>query len=88
MAVLGEHNVGDEVTVAAEALEGIPVVGIVMVQLPHDQSLVSGRRENSVGELAVGGDLGDPVRVSNQGSLQNQLFRLTHSHFGKVFTSV
>lgn len=81
VAVLGQDNVGDEVTVATQALQGVSVIGFIVIQLPHDEGFVAGRRQNGIGELTVGGDLSDPVRVTDQGSLENQLFRLTHSHF-------
>lgn len=88
VTVLRENNVGDEVAVTAQTLHWVSVAGVIVVELPQDQGLVSGRRKDGVGKLPVGGDLSHPVGVTNQGSLENQLFGLTHSHFGGVCVGV
>lgn len=40
VAIAGQHDVGDEVRVPVQSLAGDSVVGVVLVQLPNDQSLV------------------------------------------------
>ena len=51
-------------SVAGEPLLGAAVLAVVAGQLPDDQGLVTGRRQDHVGVLGVGGDLGHPPIVA------------------------
>ena len=57
VAVGGEHHVGDEVAVPVQPLLRDAVLGLIPGELPDDERLVPGGREDHLGELGVGGDL-------------------------------
>ena len=76
VSIRGEDDVGDEVAVTVEPLLGHTVVLLISGQLPDDQGLVAGGRQDHVRVFRVGGDLGDPAIVSFEGTAQRQ--RLSH----------
>lgn len=80
MPVGGEDDVGDEVPVSVQPLLRDPVAHLVPGQLPDDERLVPGGRQDHVGVLWVGGDLGDPSVVAHEGPTKLQ--RLSHDAGG------
>lgn len=82
-AIGGDDNVGDEVGVSAKGTTGESVFVVLnvggggggsVVQLPDNDGLVTGRRQQQVGVFGGGGKAGDPVSVSLEGSTQSQSF--------------
>lgn len=75
-----ENYVAHEMGVSMKPLLGDPVVGVVPVQFPNNQSLVSGTGQDHLRILRIGGDLCDPTIVSSEGASKLQSFR----HFRKL----
>ena len=59
------------------------VAGLVPVKFPDDERLVSAGREDHVGVLGVGGDLGHPPIVTPQSP--SELQGLGHDNFSRPF---
>ena len=74
VAVRGEHHIGDEVTMTMQPLGWDSVVRVIPGELPDDERLVPGGRQDHLGKLGIGGDLGDPTVVSGQGPTELQGF--------------
>jgi len=74
LAVRGDHNIGDEVGVSTEgttgASKGSRSIGGGASEAPDHDGLVAGGREDHVGVLSGGGDAGDPVAMSLEGSTE------------------
>jgi hypothetical protein len=69
-----DNTVGDDVRVAVERSLGVAVLGLIAGEVPDDQGLVSGSRQEHVGVLHGGSQASDPAIVALEGSLQDQLF--------------
>ena len=59
---------------------GSSVGALLSGQVPHDDGLVSGRREEHVREDGGGGDLSNPAVVALEGTLEGHLL----SHDGQI----
>lgn len=65
----GQNDVTDEVRVTIQTLLGETVVGVFVTgQLPDNQGLVTRSRDDGIGILGVGGDLGYPAIVTQKGT--------------------
>lgn len=65
----GQYYVTDEVRVTIQTLLGETVVGVFITgQLPDNQGLVTRSRDDGIGVLGVGGDLGNPTIVTQKGT--------------------
>jgi len=77
LTVRRDHDVGDEVRVAAEGALGI-TVGIVitrgMGKAPDEDGFVAGSGEDEVGVLGCGGDRGDPIGMATEGTSETESF--------------
>ena len=78
MAIRGEDNIRDEMTMAMKTFLWDSIVGFIAGEFPNNQSLVSRRTEDDVGVLGVGSDLGYPATVAFEGSAELKGL----SHFG------
>lgn len=64
LTVGGDNDILDKVVVAGEGTVGDTVVGLVTGELPDEESLVTGGRDEEVGVLLGGGNGGDPAVVA------------------------
>jgi len=78
LTAAADNNIADKVIVALQSFHWVSVGFTVSVQLPDDQGLVSGRRDEHIWELWVGGDLGNPATVAFEGSGQGHDFLASH----------
>jgi len=74
VAIRREDNIRDEVRVTIEAFLGHAIVALLTSQLPHNQGLVAGGRQDHVGKLGVRGDLRDPAIVADKVAAELQGF--------------
>mmetsp|Transcript_2995 Transcript_2995/g.5593 ORF Transcript_2995/g.5593 Transcript_2995/m.5593 type:complete len:175 (-) Transcript_2995:106-630(-) len=83
LSIGGDYNVRDEVVVSTEGAEGVSigvVFGVVgdgglTGEVPYHDGFVAGGGEEEVGVFGGGGDGGDPIAVSLEGSAERQGFR-------------
>jgi len=73
-----DDDIGDEVVVSLQSFHWVSVSFTISVHLPDDEGLVSGRRDEHIWELWVGGDLGNPTTVSLEGTFQGHDFLSGH----------
>jgi len=75
LTIGGDDNILDGRVVSVKRLLGDTEVALSIVgQVPDDDGLVTGRRQDHVGRLSGGGDGGDPVAMTGQGSAKMQVF--------------
>ena len=69
------HAVRDNVGVTVERSLWVSVRGVVAGQVPDDESLVAGTRQEHVWILEGGSKGGDPAAVALKGALQDKSLR-------------
>lgn len=69
------YTVGNDVRVTVERALGGSVGGLVAGQVPDDQRLVAGSRQEHVGVLERSRKRSDPTAVALKGALENESFR-------------
>jgi len=75
LAIRGDNNVLNEVRVSVEGAAGNTVLSLFSGEIPDDDALISGGREDHVRVLGGGGDGGDPSTVSLKDASKLKDFR-------------
>ncbi len=73
LTIRGDNNITNEVGVTSQSTLWYAIVGLISGQLPHDDGLVSRRRQDHVRELRCGGDLCYPSIVALKGPAKGHL---------------
>lgn len=74
LTVRGNDNILHKVVVASQGTLGDTIVFFIAGKLPHNNSLVTGRREDGVWGFGRGGNGGDPASVSFESASVNKRF--------------